>query len=158
MGTPSLTPNPNGNPFDAPLQSEAGEHQQAQAATQKASPNGNPFDEPLVSEKAAAQMKSNPELDASNTRQMAVAGLTGMPTPNMTDQDKASFERGKAAGAVSVPAVTGAMAAGPVIDAVGAHLGTIKTIIDIASKAGLGAFGYKEARELYKEFSGSDKK
>lgn len=45
-------PNPNGNPFDVPLQSEVGEHQQAQAVTQNASPNGNPFEEPLVSEKA----------------------------------------------------------------------------------------------------------
>ncbi|MCU1301584.1 MAG: hypothetical protein JWQ87_1868, partial [Candidatus Sulfotelmatobacter sp.] len=45
---------------------------------------------------------------ASNTRQMLVSGLTGMPTPNMTDADKASFARGKAAGAVSVPLVAGA--------------------------------------------------
>lgn len=45
---------------------------------------------------------------ASNTRQMLVSGMTGMPTPNMTDADKASFARGKAAGAVSVPVVAGA--------------------------------------------------
>ena len=44
------------NPFDAPLQSEIQEHQQAQAATLKASPTGNPFDEPLMSEKAEAAM------------------------------------------------------------------------------------------------------
>lgn len=37
-----------------------------------------------------------------------VSGLTGMPTPNMTEQDKVSFERGKAAGAFSVPVVAGA--------------------------------------------------
>ena len=36
---------------------------------------------------------------------MLVSGLTGMPTPNMTAEDRASFEKGKAAGAVSVPAV-----------------------------------------------------
>jgi hypothetical protein len=48
------------------------------------------------------------EDDASNTRQMLVSGLTGMPTPNMTEQDKAQFEQGRAAGAVSVPAVAGA--------------------------------------------------
>src|SRR5258708_33377196 len=36
-----------------------------------------------------------------------LAGLTGMPTPNMSEQDKASFEQGKAAGAVSVPLVAG---------------------------------------------------
>ena len=46
--------------------------------------------------------------DASNTRQMLVSGLTGMPTPNMTEADKASFEKGKAAGAISVPVVAGA--------------------------------------------------
>lgn len=40
-----------------------------------------------------------------------LAGLTGMPTPNMSEQDKASFEQGKAAGAVSVPVVAGAVAA-----------------------------------------------
>ena len=47
----------------------------------------------------------DPAQEASNTRQMLVSGLTGMPTPNMTAADKASFERGKAAGAVSVPIV-----------------------------------------------------
>jgi hypothetical protein len=39
---------------------------------------------------------------------MAVAGMTGMPTPNMNDADRASFARGKAAGAISVPVVAGA--------------------------------------------------
>jgi hypothetical protein len=39
---------------------------------------------------------------------MLVSGLTGMPTPNMTEADKASFARGKAAGAISVPVVAGA--------------------------------------------------
>jgi hypothetical protein len=76
----------------------------------------------------------------------------------MTDQDKASFERGKAAGSVSVPLITAGMSAEPLVGAIGAHLGTIKTIIDLASKAGMGAFGYKEARELYKEFSGGGEK
>jgi len=56
------------------------------------------------------QPKVDPAQDASNTRQMLVSGLTGMPTPNMTDADKASFARGKAAGAVSVPLVAGATA------------------------------------------------
>ena len=52
----------------------------------------------------------SPEEQASQTRQMLVSGLTGMPTPNMTADDKASFERGKAVGAVSVPAVAGVTA------------------------------------------------
>jgi hypothetical protein len=51
---------------------------------------------------------ANPEDAASNIRQSMVSGMTGMPTPNMTDADKASFERGKAAGAFSVPLVAGA--------------------------------------------------
>ena len=45
------TPNPNGNPFDVPLNSEIQESQQRQAATPaKASGYVNPFDEPLASE------------------------------------------------------------------------------------------------------------
>jgi len=51
---------------------------------------------------------SSTEDQASQTRQMLVSGLTGLPTPNMTDADKASFARGKAAGAISVPVVAGA--------------------------------------------------
>ena len=50
----------------------------------------------------------SPEEQASQTRQMLVSGLTGIPTPNMTTEDRAGFEKGKAAGAVSVPAVAGA--------------------------------------------------
>jgi len=156
MSTSATTPNISDNPFDTPLPSEVHEHQQASAATVAA--GGNPFDEPLPSEKAEAKLKANPEEDASNTRQMLVSGLTGMPTPNMTAQDKASFERGKMAGAVSVPAVAGAVASTPLLEAIGTHLTTIKNIIDLASKAGVGTMGYKEARELYKEFVGSAKK
>jgi len=49
----------------------------------------------------------SPAEQQSQTRQMLVSGLTGMPTPNMTEQDKADFASGKAAGAISVPAVAG---------------------------------------------------
>src|SRR5438552_11791704 len=52
--------------------------------------------------------KKSSEDDASQTRQMLVSDLTGMPTPNMTEADKTSFAKGKAAGAVSVPLVAGA--------------------------------------------------
>lgn len=52
--------------------------------------------------------QKTPEEQASDTRQMLVSGLTGIPTPNMTDADKASFAKGKAAGAISVPVVAGA--------------------------------------------------
>lgn len=56
--------------------------------------------------------KPSPEDQASQTRQMLVSGLTGMPTPNMTDEDKKSFAKGKAAGAISVPIVAGATVGG----------------------------------------------
>ena len=66
---------------------------------------------------ALAKQAEN-EIQQSQTRQSMVAGLTGMPTPNMSDADKATFEKGKAAGAVSNVAATGAMAGGAGIDAV----------------------------------------
>jgi len=50
----------------------------------------------------------SPEEQASQDLQSMVSGLTGMPTPNMSVEDRAQFERGKAAGAVSVPLVAGA--------------------------------------------------
>lgn len=117
MSTSATTPNNSDNPFDTPLPSEVKDHQQASAQT--VASGGNPFDEPLPSEKAEAQFKANAAQDASNTRQMLVSGLTGMPTPNMTAAERASFEKGKAAGAVSVPivaaAATGATAAPEVV-------------------------------------------
>src|SRR5215467_4945886 len=59
----------DGNPFDAPLQSEIDEHQQAQAASVQASDIGNPFDEPLMSEKAEAHLAQSGETtnDLGNT-------------------------------------------------------------------------------------------
>lgn len=57
------------NPFDRPLDSEVGEHQQAHAATTQASPIGNPFDEPLLSEKAENRTQETGEQtnDVGNT-------------------------------------------------------------------------------------------
>ena len=85
-------------------------------------------------------------------RLSALAGLTGMPTPNMSDQDRASFQQGKAAGAVSVPLVAGATTAATT----GALGATAAALAPIAKKygikalegAGLGA-GYKFGRDLY---------
>jgi hypothetical protein len=57
----------------------------------------------------------SPDEQASQTRQSMVSGLTGMPTPNMSAEDRAQFERGKAAGAVSVPVVAGAATGGTAI-------------------------------------------
>jgi hypothetical protein len=64
------------------------------------------------------QAAQTPEEKASQTRMNAVAGMTGMPTPNMSADDRASFEHGKAAGAVSNAAIIGAGAGGAALDAV----------------------------------------
>ncbi len=61
--------------------------------------------------KAGFQLPRTPDEEASNTRQMLVSGLTGMPTPNMTEREKTQFAQGKAAGAISVPLVAGGTAA-----------------------------------------------
>lgn len=63
-----------------------------------------PGQQPPVSQWDAQQEQGH------QNRLSALAGLTGMPTPNMSDEDKAQFEQGKAAGAVSVPVVAGAVA------------------------------------------------
>lgn len=44
----------------------------------------------------------------SNARQMMVAGMTGIPTPNMNALDRTNFATGKAAGAATVPVAAGA--------------------------------------------------
>ena len=57
MGATQTTPNPNGNPFDVPLNSEIEESKQRQQAAQKSNPDDyNPFDEPLASEVAEQKM------------------------------------------------------------------------------------------------------
>lgn len=65
-------------------------------------------DKATVEQAAEQKPVLSPDEQASQTRQMLVSGLTGMPTPNMSAEDRASFEKGKAAGAVSVPVVAGA--------------------------------------------------
>jgi hypothetical protein len=66
-----------------------------------------PLDRVPEAIKSGFQLPRTPEEEASNTRQMLVSGLTGMPTPNMTAREKAQFAQGKAAGAISVPLVAG---------------------------------------------------
>jgi hypothetical protein len=48
--------------------------------------------------------------------------------------------------------------ADPVITAIGAHLGKVKAVIDLARNVGLGELGFEGARKLYKEFAGDSKK
>ncbi len=70
---------------------------------------GDAFDQLEAQQKPApAKPVISPEEKASQLRQSLVSGLTGMPTPNMTPEDREQFEKGKAAGAISVPVVAGA--------------------------------------------------
>jgi hypothetical protein len=158
MSTTAVTPQASDNPFDTPLPSEVQEHQQASASTVAA--GGNPFDDPLPSEKAEQQAKTNPEQAASNTRQMLVSGLTGMPTPNMTDADKASFENGRAAGAISVPAVAGAIslsAAAPLVQTLAEHLPTLDKAYKILTAIGAGSYTVQHLKDVMKIIGGGGK-
>jgi hypothetical protein len=146
-------PNDYENPFDRPLDSEVGEHQQQHAATTAASPNGNPFDEPLLSEKAEAQAQAT----AAQTHFVPNARIRNLPNPaeGMTPGEALISGAATGTGLAALPAssAVGDVAA-PLLAAVGSHLSTIKNIISLAEKAGIGAIGYREARELYKEFVG----
>jgi len=117
MTTPAVTPNPNpyaefgGVSVDAPTPSTP-TTTQPQGATPSSPSTTNPYAEfggiAIPDENTPPPV--SPEEKASQTRQMLVSGLTGMPTPNMTAEEKANFEKGKAAGAISVPVVVGATA------------------------------------------------
>ena len=148
MGTSATTPD---NPFDAPLPSEVQEHQQASIT--KVAAGGNPFDEPLPSEKAEAT-RPTPAHFVPNAR------IRNLPNPaeGMTPGEALINGAATGTGLAALPAspVVGDVAA-PLFAAVGSHLSTVKNIISLAEKAGIGAIGYKEARELYKEFSGDKK-
>jgi hypothetical protein len=88
---------------------------------------------------------------------MLVSGLTGMPTPNMTATDRQQFETGKAAGALSVPAVAGAVVAPeaiqPVEDALAGFAKSYPTLAKLASRVG----GLGTLYEIVREASGSKK-
>lgn len=150
------------NPFDQPLPPSPSE-------VVKTSSNGNPFDEPLPPSPAeAGRAATAPEDKASNTRQMLVSGLTGMPTPNMTDADKASFAKGKAAGAVSVPAVAAGMSltsAAPVIEAIAEHLPNLdkaykvlKTLGEVGAGAGGATYTIDHLKQVLGIMGGGSKK
>lgn len=148
MATPSVTPNPNGNPFDQPLNSEVNESQQNQAATVAASPNGNPFNEPLASEKAEAQhdtVMQHPHYDGSKM---------GSKVPNSILNAPDSL--GDTIGGLTV-AGGAALAASPIVDAAVAHLGSLTKIVQVAKNLGWTAFSLKEAHDLYKMVSGDKK-
>jgi hypothetical protein len=105
----------------------------------------------VVSNNPAAQSQAE---QGHQNRMSLLAGLPGaLPIVNMTPEDKESWEQGKAAGAVSVPRVAGATAAGP--------SGMVTALAPLVKKyeikalegAGLGA-GYDLYRDLKKVFEG----
>jgi hypothetical protein len=101
-----------------------------------------PTEQPFPKYGAPKPPAKTPEETQSDIRQSAVAGLTGMPTPNMTEEDKASFERGKATGAVTATAVSAA----PLVAEAAGPIGTAaKWVKDNPVLAGI---GYHVAREL----------
>ena len=98
--------------------------------------------------------------NAHQTRMSALAGLTGMPTPNMSEQDRASFAKGKAAGAISVPVVAGAATAAEA-GAIPPFLRALTTVgkkygIKALEGAGLGA-GWQLYKEVKKQFEPDEK-
>src|ERR1700682_6491714 len=86
MSTQATTPNPNGNPFDVPLNSEIEESKQRQAATPAyASGYVNPFDEPLASEIAERKLQDTkganikPVTTSTNPKLAAAEAAKDMP-------------------------------------------------------------------------------
>lgn len=168
----------DGNPFDAPLASEIQDHQQTQAATVQASSNGNPFDEPLMSEKADAQANSStkpydPQVFGKfTTAENYPTWLKTSPKsgPTLKPGEAEAWMSAHTPGGMkqmatdaAVPVVAGAATAGAVLTApeiIGAaieHLGSLDKIVQAAKGLGYGAFGLKEAHDLYKMVAGDSK-
>jgi hypothetical protein len=105
MTTPAITPAPP-NIFQQLAEKQKGA---VPAPASSGAPSGNIFQQLAEGtyKDPNAEPEVSPEEKASQTRQMLVSGLTGMVTPNMTEQDKTEFAQGKAAGAISVPAIAG---------------------------------------------------
>jgi hypothetical protein len=142
------------NPFDAPLKGQADGQ-----ATPLDTGVVNPFDAPLKAEAPP----SNPEQDASNTRQMMVSGLTGMPTPNMNAADRASFEQGKAAGAITAGAVVPASAIGlsevaPVIAHLAENLPNLDKAWKIVKIVGGAEYSLQHLKDVLKVLGGGSNK
>jgi hypothetical protein len=155
---------PNGNPFDAPLQSELGEHQQAQANTVQGSSNGNPFDEPLLSEKAEAQ-----HTDAQNAYRKATAAGANI-VPGAAEKamgqvwgDNAAQTKQflKSAGQATLETAGGILGASeftPVTEKALEYLPHLAKIAKVAKDLGWTTFGLKEAHDLYRMAAGDSKK
>jgi hypothetical protein len=165
------------NPFDRPLDSELQEHQQQQATTVTKSPNGNAFDEPLMSEKAedAIAQTGTTTNDVGNTvivpkegesfsdtmKRAAAYGKTV--TQDQINKELATAPK-KAAEVLAAAPMIGAggaaalAAPGELYNGVVNHLNELTKVVKAARALGWGAFGLKEAHDLYKMFTDTGKK
>ena len=95
MGATQTTPNPNGNPFDVPLNSEIEESKQRQAAAQKSNPDDyNPFDEPLASE-IAEQKHAAAAASGQVTNDVGEQVIVPQPGESFADTVKRGVALGK---------------------------------------------------------------
>jgi hypothetical protein len=115
MSTQAVTPNVDDDPFAK----FATPSPNQPAAVSTAADSDDPFAKFAAG--PSKQATADPAQYASDTRQMLVSGLTGMPTPNMTDADKQSFATGKAVGAGSATLLSVA----PLLGALAPHLPTL---------------------------------
>ena len=105
----------------------------AQQQTTPSQPQLSPLEQLGQSvQKQQTPQPVDPQQYASDTRQMLVSGLTGMPTPNMTEQDKSSFAAGKATGAGTATLLSVA----PLLGALAPHLPTLDKAWKIATLLG----------------------
>ena len=165
MSSSPVTPD-NGNPFDRPLNSELQESQQRKAATPPLDTGFvNPFDEPLASEKAEQQHREampNVYEKATAAGPYAEPGAAERAMGEQFGDNKAqAMQALKSTGQAALETaggIAGASVAGPVLAAIASHFGDLDKIIGMAKKYGWGVdIGYREARELYKDFIKEDK-
>ncbi len=117
------TPQPDDNPFSAPLQSEGGQASIPQSASQ---PSDNPFDVPLRSEQNASANPGQVTNDVGNTVIVPKAGESfadtmkraaaqgGKTTQSQIDAEMATAPSKAAEVLVAAPVIGAAGVAGPV--------------------------------------------
>jgi hypothetical protein len=169
MGGTAITPDVN--PFDKPFQSDIQAAQQAKAATPpQDSGLTNPFDAPFASDIAEKQAKSAATSGSWETPSDISSGPEGSNTDQQLMSEESQNDATKkgliigGAGATAVgglaagPLIAAGAGATPVIAEVGSHLAMLDRIVKLAKQYGWAAdFGYREARDLYKEFAGDKK-
>lgn len=135
------TPNPNGNPFDVPLDSEVQESQQRQQASQTASPSSNPFDEPLASEVAEQKHRAAVASNGEAVPNARIRNMTVDPTKDVHSAGGALLSGVKTGAELSaIPAsAIGLGEAAPIVAHLAEHLPNLYKAYKILK--GVGAAG-----------------